>query len=97
MALEIKKTENVFFLKGRLNANQVFQIRAFFETKLKEEGQVTISLAGLDDLDLSGAMMFKHLKDYAFQINKSIMVYAGENRKILGPFAVMEDSNVLAA
>lgn len=97
MALEINKTENVFFLKGRLHANQVFQIRSFFEAKLKTEEEVTISLIGLEDIDLSGAMMFKQLKDHAFRTNKSLMVYAGVNKKILGPFSVLEDQYVLAA
>lgn len=97
MALAVKKVENVFLLEGRLTASQVFQIRAFLESKLIEQGEIVISLSGLFDLDLSGALMLKQLKDFAFQTNKSITIYAGENKKILGPFSVLEDQHVLAA
>lgn len=97
MALEIKKIENVYLMEGRLGANQVFQINAFFQAKLKIEGELTISLLGLDDLDISGAMMFKHLKDFAFKANKTVSIFTGENKKILGPFTVLEDPYVLVA
>ena len=97
MALAIEKVENVFLLKGRLTASQVFQIRIFLESKLNQQGELVISLSGLYDLDLSGAMMFKQLKDFAFQTNKALTIYVGENKKILGPFSVLEDQHVLAA
>lgn len=97
MALEIKKLKNVFLLEGRLGANQVFQVNAFFQAQLEIEGELTISLAGLDDLDISGAIMFKHIKDIASKTQRAVSIFAGENKKILGPFSVLEDPYVLAA
>ena len=96
MALQISKTANVFTLKGRLSAGEVFQARSFFLHKLSFEESFTISLAGLDDLDLSGALMFKGLKDEAIRINKSVKIVNGENQKILGPFRKLEDQFVLS-
>lgn len=96
MSLRILKTDNVFTLSGRLGANQIFSTREFFMYKLRSEDTLMISLAGLDDLDLSAALMFKSLKDEAFRINKSLTVFTGQNRKILGPFRKLEDQHVLA-
>ncbi len=97
MALQISKIDKVFTLSGRLGANQIFAIRDFFVYKLRDEDQLIISLAELDDLDLSAALMFKSLKGQAFRINKSLTVFTGKNRKILGPFRKLEDQRVLSA
>lgn len=97
MALQIKKTENVFILKGTLHSNQVFEIRNFFQHKLKSDASLTISLAGLDDLDLSAALMFKQLKDEAYRINKRFTVFSAGNKKVLGPFLMLEEPVLLAA
>lgn len=97
MALSISKMETVYHLSGALHANQVFQLRNFFELSLKNEESITISLAGLDDLDLSAALMFKQLKDEAYKMKKSVTVFNGENQKILGPFLMLEDQQVLTA
>ena len=86
MALSITKTDMVFHLSGTLHTNQVFQVRNFFQQVLNNEESITISLGGLDNLDLSAALMFKQLKDEAYSFNKHITVFNGENQKILGSF-----------
>ena len=96
MALQISKTKNVFTLTGKFNANEVFHVRNFFLHKLRFEDSFTISLAGLEDLDLSAVLMFKGLKDEANHINKSVKIVNSENQKILGPFRKLEDQFVLS-
>ena len=97
MALQIEKRENVFTLKGTLHSNQVFEIRNFFQHKLKLDASLIVSLAGLDDLDLSAALMFKQLKDEAYKMNKSFTVFTAGNKKVLGPFLMLEEPVLLAA
>ena len=80
-----------------LYTNQVFQIRAFFQSKAIQEEQLNINLEGLDDVDLSAALMFKQLKDEAIQENRQIKISVGANEKILGPFRILQDQYVLAA
>ena len=97
MSLKIEKKENVFTLAGTLHSNQVFEIRNFFQHKLKSETSLTVSLAGLDDLDLSAALMFKQLKDEAYKMNKNFTVFTAGNKKVLGPFLMLEEPVLLAA
>jgi len=97
MALQIQKIENVFALKGRFHSNQVFEIRNFFQQKLKSETTVTVSIAGLDDLDLSAALMFQQLKDDAYKMNKVFTVFSAGNEKVLGPFLMLDEPVLLAS
>jgi len=97
MALSINYQDSTYFLSGRLYTNQVFQIRAFFQSKATQEEQLSIDLGGLDDVDLSAALMFKQLRDEAIQENRQIKICAGSNEKILGPFRMLQDQYVLAA
>lgn len=89
MSLHITRTENVFQLAGNLTGNQVFQIRNFFKTILNSERSLEINLSGLDQLDLSAAMMFQDLKELGLRANKKVTVTNGENRKILGAFRML--------
>lgn len=97
MALQITKTEQGFLLTGRLHTNQLFEIRNFFKSKLSTSKELSISLAGLDDLDLSAALFFKELKDLAKRTHKKVHISSDNNQKILGPFRKLEDPYVLAA
>jgi anti-anti-sigma regulatory factor len=97
MALKITKTDNVYELQGRLCSSQVHEVRNFFISKLKNDSELKICLCNLDDMDLSGAMMLEGLKEEAFKIRKSVQVFFGDNRKILGPFRMMDQTLLAAA
>ncbi|NNJ81537.1 MAG: hypothetical protein HKP11_05015 [Flavobacteriaceae bacterium] len=96
MALKITKTDDVYELQGRLCSSQAHEVRNFFISKLQIDGNLNISLCKLDDLDLSGAMMLERLKEEANKSGKMVQVFSGPNRKILGPF-LMIDQTVLTA
>lgn len=97
MALQITKQENVYVLSGNLSADQVFEIGRFFNLKLHAEQELHISLAKLDVVDISAALMFKQLFSQAELRNKTCVVYGLKNRKILGAFRHTNQIHALAS
>lgn len=86
MALHINKQENVYVLSGKLTADQVFDLGRYFSIKLHAEQELLVSLAGLDVVDISAALMFKQLLSQARIRNKKCIIYGAQNGKILGAF-----------
>ncbi|MCW5518599.1 hypothetical protein J1N09_02020 [Aureitalea sp. L0-47] len=96
MALQITHTNNVYVLHGRLCSDQVHEVRNFFKIKLKQYEYLMIDLGGLDDLDLSAGIMLQDLKKEAYRTNRSFRLTTSGNKKIMGPFQVL-DSQLLNA
>ena len=97
MSLHITKKDSVYELIGNLSADQVFELGRYFNLKLHEEKVLKISLANLDSVDVSSALMFKQLLSQAQMRNKECIIFGLKNRKILGAFRRTEMVQELSA
>lgn len=91
MSLQIIKTENKVTLKGNLTANTIFQIRRYCLALLDQNSSLIINLSGLDQLDVSAAIMLRDLKFEAYKMDKVLTVTNGQNQKIVGAFRMLDD------
>lgn len=90
MALQITTNQNEITLKGNLTANTVFQIKRFCVTLLEQNSSLHLNLSGLDQVDVSAALMLRDLQLDAYTANKELTVTNGENQKIVGAFRMLE-------
>lgn len=90
MSLQIIKTENKVTLKGNLTANTIFQIRRYCLALLDQNSSLIINLSGLDQLDVSAAIMLRDLKLEAYKMDKVLTVTNGQNQKIVGAFRMLD-------
>ncbi len=97
MSLQITTTQNEIALKGNLTANTIFQIKRFCTTLLEQEGSLHVNLSGLDQVDVSAALMLRDLQMDAYNTNKVLTVTNGENQKILGAFRMLDHQVLQAA
>ena len=97
MALKIQFKKGEYSLQGRLCSSHSHEIFQFFKSKLNFHDHLTINLAGIDDLDLAAAIMLEDLKKEAKRRNKPVEILLGMNKKILGPFRVLNPQMYEAA
>ena len=90
MSLQITKDQNEVTLTGNLTANTIFQIKRYCATLLELNSSLIINLSGLDQVDVSAAMMLKDLQLDAFNANKVLTVINGQNEKIVGAFRMLD-------
>lgn len=90
MSLQIIKTENEVTLSGNLTANTIFQIKRYCLALLDQNSSLIINLSGLDQLDVSAAIMFRDLKLEAHKMDKVLTVTNGQNKKIVGAFRMLD-------
>ena len=97
MALHINKIDGVYTIKGTITASQVHHLRAFFSFRLEREENIGIHLGRVDQLDLSGAMMFKDLQQMAALNDNRCELIFGDNQKIWGAFRMLNYNPTLLA
>lgn len=97
MSLQITKNQNEITLKGNLIASNIFQMRNYCLTVLGQHKSVKVNLSGLDQLDVSAAIMFRDLKHKAYNMNKGFFVTNGQNEKIAGAFRMLDHQVLQAA
>lgn len=95
MAIQIKNDRGIFRLIGWLNRTQVYEIRSFFEAKIRLGQDVVISIENLDQLDLSGAMCLCNLEEEAFKYGVNFRLIGLRNQRILGSFRMINKANLL--
>jgi ABC-type transporter Mla MlaB component len=97
MSLQIIKTENEVTLTGNLTANNIFQIKRYCTILLEQHNALKINLSGLDQLDVSAAIMLRDLQVDAYSADKVLTVTNGQNEKIVGAFRMLEHQVLQAA
>lgn len=90
MSLHLTKIQNEIVLKGNLTANTIFQIKKICKVLLEQHTFLHINLSGLDQVDVSAALMLRDLQLDAYTANKELTVTNGENQKIVGAFRMLE-------
>ncbi len=90
MSLKITKDQNEVALKGNLTANTIFQIRRYCTALLDQNTSLHLDLSGLDQLDVSAAIMLRDLQIEAYKLDKSFTVTNGQNEKIVGAFRMLD-------
>jgi len=90
MSLHVTKTQNEITLKGNLTANTIFQIKNICKILLEQNTFIHINLSGLDQVDVSAALMLRDLKFDAYKIGKELKITNGKNEKIVGAFRMLD-------
>ena len=90
MALHINKTERGYALRGCLTSPNVHHLRSMLTYRLHEDQELKVYINELDQLDLSGAMMFRDLNQVALGAGLKLEIIVGDNQKIIGAFRMLE-------
>lgn len=99
MSLQIMNpTESsTYIIKERVARMQVFEIQDYFKTTLATKDAITIDLRHVDDVDVSGAQMLIHLKEYGKALGKTVRMIGAANNRIKGAFRLIGAPELLEA
>ncbi len=82
MALQIKETQGIFEILGKISSNNTFFLKRHLEFLIESNESTIISLEKVSALDTSGAHLLEQLYHKAMKGNKIISFIGEQNRNI---------------
>jgi len=83
MALQIKETQGIFEILGKISSNNTFFLRKHLEFLIDANERTVVSLEKVSSLDSSGAKLLEQLYKKAMKGNKIIAFIGEQNKNII--------------